>query len=139
MFANGVSLSDRTFYLGDLLQDDSGFSNFGGRLSPTQSLNRFVFIDSPDLNDIGFTAFFDFDGNLSTGNFGSNSHYGRALGGGTFPSVLAADRPVNSSFSLVERISSDNGQVPEPATLALLGLGALGILSRRKSAKSQKA
>lgn len=131
VFANGVSLSDRTFYLGGLLQDDGGFSNSGGRLSPTQSLNRFVFFDTPDLNEIQFTSFFDFDGNLSTGNFGSNSHYGQGF------SVLAADRPVNSSFSLVARTSSDNGQIPEPATLALLGLGALGIFSQRKSAKSQ--
>lgn len=136
VLANGVSLSDNTFYLGGILPEDSGFSSFGGRLSPIQSLNRFVFLDSPDINEFAFTAFFDFDGNLSTGNFGSNSHYGQTLAGQSFRSVLAADRPVNSSFVLLERDSSNNGEVPEPATLLLFGAAIGGMaLSKRPARK----
>jgi hypothetical protein len=140
VFANGVPLTGRPYYLGGLIPEDGGFSNFGGRLSPIQSLNRFVFTDSPNLNEFRQTSFFDFDGNLSTGNFGSNSHYGRSLPGEFFARVLAADRPVNNSFSLVETTLAVS-PVPEPSTYAMLltGLVVVSISYMRRNSEKNDA
>lgn len=53
--------------------------------------------------------------------------------GGSINDVLAYTGPVYGSFTVTE--ASAGGQVPEPAPLALLGLGVLGLLAARRKAQ----
>jgi hypothetical protein len=134
VLSNGVPLTDKPYYIAGLGAEDSGLVPTGWRLSPIQSLNSFAFTNSPNVRDYGWDTFFVFDGNLSTGNWGSNSAYGFAPYYEGGQRMLAADRPVNNSFRLGEISTSGNSEVPEPGTILLLAVALASLFIVRRAA-----
>ena len=120
-----------------LAAGDSGGGWFDstGRLI---GINSFIFNDTdwtggtptpPDkLNDFGFASF-NKNGWTWSGEYGGQ-HYDIDIAPGT---AYFGSGAIDVTNDEVRRWAFQNGAVPEPASLSVLGLGALALMRRRKS------
>jgi len=108
--------------------DTITFSFSGGTLSTTGTftidLGNFKTVDGEVIKGVSYSS-----GNLAAGDFSQVSFNGTdALFTGTSNGVFIAI----GGASVVFDVTTTPGAVPEPATLALLGLAGLGFAGRRK-------
>ncbi len=101
-------------------------SRFGGSMATSSNGN----------NGIMNVSFFDVN-NVQIGNAQSVGHGSNALNWYGWESTVGIKRIrfVGNSAPVMDDIQANSGVVPEPASIAVLGLGALALIRRRRSSK----
>ncbi len=101
-------------------------SRFGGSMATSSNGN----------NGIMNVSFFDVN-NVQIGNAQSVGHGSNAMNWYGWESTVGIKRIrfVGNSAPVMDDIQANSGVVPEPASIAVLGLGALALIRRRRSSK----
>jgi len=108
-----------------------GFTNGGGALGQGADEAN-IGIDNAGTFDIIDTAAYASGGELTTKDYVSGSEMASAIGvNGAYESNEFFNDNLGDPDDMVSLIGSP-GRIPEPATLSLLGLGAVALLRRRR-------
>lgn len=132
--ANGIALSGSGSLFSAHVVSGTNYQSGGAVVSFDGHDNNFLFIDSNYPSDLGFTNFF---GDITAARtlINGTPSTERAL---YYPAVINPPDTFivsgyDSTFLVVQR---DVSSIPEPTSIALLGLGLLGLVSFRRRSKA---